>query len=416
MSASSGILRLPRDVRYGYGVSAAVAELAAGYGSRVVFVADPFLATTPEFDRILQSTRATGAEVLVLTDVPPELPVSAVLRAGEAARTFAPDVVVGYGGGSALDQAKLVALLISYPPPLETYYGENAVPGPVTPLIAVPTTAGTGSEVTPVAVVSDPARAMKVGISSPHLIPSVAIVDPALTLGAPVGVTTYAGIDALVHAVESYTAAELELTHTAVMPVFIGRNELTESLSLEAAALIFHALPTAVHSPDDRDARAAMSRGSLLAGMAFGAAGTHLSHAIQYPVGAITHTPHGLGTGMLLPFVLQACLIAVPERLARLGAALGLPADGSVLQRAQATVDAIDDLTARIGLPRSLAELGIGQADRDSIVDLALQSSRLIGIAPIHADRVMIASIVDAAIAGNRSLLRASATDRQEHP
>ncbi|MFH8249131.1 iron-containing alcohol dehydrogenase [Microbacterium sp. B2969] len=405
-----GVLRLPRDVRLGFGQRHAVPALATGFGSRIAVVADPFLAATPEFREIVAAMEAAGARTLVVTDVPAELPVPAVVAAADTVRDFAPDVIVGYGGGSALDAAKVVALLTSHPGPVDAYYGENAVPGPVVPLIAVPTTAGTGSEVTPVAVVSDPGREMKVGISSPWLIPTIAIVDPELTLAAPRGVTTHSGIDAFVHAVESFTAAPLDIGHDAVIPVFVGRNDLTDAVSLQAAGLIFRALPRVLDEPGDREARADMAHGSLLAGMAFGAAGTHLSHAIQYPVGALTHTPHGLGTGALLPYVLQACRDVVPDRLAQLGQALGLDAGGDLADRAQSAVDAVADLCARIGLPVSLTELGVTPAYRDRIVELALQSRRLIGISPVPADVQVVGAIVDAAIAGDRAALRSVPT------
>jgi len=405
MSRPIGLLRLPREVRFGFGARAAVASLASGFGERVAFVVDPFLADTDDFRAVLTGTQERGCRTQVLADVPPELPVDSVQNAAEVLRSFSPDVIVGYGGGSALDAAKLVALLLAHPAPLDQYYGENAVPGPVTPLIAVPTTAGTGSEVTPVAVVSDPSRAVKVGISSPHLIPAVAVVDPELTMTAPPGVTVYAGIDAFVHAVESFTAAPLADIGADRLPVFVGRDVLTEPLSLEAASLIHRSLPAALANPADRRAREEMSRASLLAGMAFGSAGTHVSHAIQYPVGALTHTPHGLGTGMLLPYVLQAFLPVIADRLAELGTALGLDAEGDESTRAQAAVDAIAELCGRIGLPSSLAELGVSEADRGQVVTLSLQARRLVDIAPIPVDEQLMGAIFDAALAGDRSLL-----------
>ncbi|HWL77893.1 iron-containing alcohol dehydrogenase [Microbacterium sp.] len=405
MSEHIGLLRLPREVRFGFGARRAVAGLAAGFGERVAFVVDPFLAETDDFRAVLAETHDRGCRTEVIADVPPELPVGAVQDAAEALRPFGADVIVGYGGGSALDAAKLVSLLLAHPAPLDRYYGENAVPGPVTPLVAVPTTAGTGSEVTPVAVVSDPSRAVKVGISSPHLIPAIAVVDPELTMSAPAGVTAYAGIDAFVHAVESFTAAPLADVGAERLPVFVGRDVLTEPLSLEAARLIHRSLPVAIANPGDRRAREEMSRASLLAGMAFGSAGTHISHAVQYPIGALTHTPHGLGTGMLLPYVLQAFLPAIPDRLAVLGEALGLDAAGDERARAQATVDAIADLCARIGLPTSLAELGVSHADREQVVTLSLQARRLVDIAPQPVDEQLMGAIFDAAFAGDRSRL-----------
>ena len=189
------------------------------------------------------------------------------------------------------------------------------------------------------------------------------------------------------------------------MPVFVGQNALTAPLSLEAAALIHANLPTVLERPDDRGARADMALGSMFAGMAFGAAGTHLSHAIQYPIGAMTHTPHGLGTGCLLPYVMQACLAVVPDRIARIGDAIGAPSEGDTRTRAQSTVDAIAELCARIGLPVSLQELGVSSADRGRIVDLTMLSARLLKITPFLATRERVGQVVDAALAGDRSLL-----------
>lgn len=409
MNGPVGLLRLPTDVRFGPGVRAAVPGLVASLGARVFVVTDAFLATTEQFQEMLAGLRSVCSDVEVYSQVPAELPIGAVHRAGDAATAFAPDVVLGYGGGSALDAAKLVALLSAQGGALADYYGENAVPGPIIPLIAVPTTAGTGSEVTPVAVVSDPNRELKVGISSPHLIPRIAVVDPELTFAAPLAVSVYAGIDAFVHAVESLTARELNPAPATVLPVFVGRNVLTDPLALEAARLIHHALPRVVDDPGDVQARTDMARGSLLAGIAFGAAGTHLSHAIQYPIGAMTHTPHGLGTGTLLPYVLQACVSAVPDRLALIADALGLPAAGGQPERAQAAVDAVAALCERVGLPLSLGELGVNAADTERIVDLTLQVRRLVAIAPLPPERRIVEDIVRAAIAGDRAMLRPAA-------
>jgi alcohol dehydrogenase len=377
----------------------------------VAFVADPFLAGTEPFRTVVAATERAGARTIVMTDVPAELPVAAVEASAAVLAEFAPDVIVGYGGGSALDAAKLVALLLTHAGPLDRYYGENAVPGPVIPVVAVPTTAGTGSEVTPVAVVSDPRRELKVGVSSPYLIPAFAVVDPALSVSAPPSVTAHAGIDAFVHAVESFTAVGTGGVGEAVLPVFLGSNVMIEPLALEAAGLIFRALPRALAQPEDRDAREDMARASLLAGMAFGSGGTHLSHAMQYPIGALTHTPHGLGTGMLLPYVLQACLPALSGRLVRIGVALGVEAEGGERVRAQAAVDAVAQLCRRIGLPESLAELGVSHTDRDRVVSLSLQARRLVGIAPVPADEALVGRIFDAALAGDRSRLADSSTE-----
>ncbi|WP_213007902.1 iron-containing alcohol dehydrogenase, partial [Paractinoplanes toevensis] len=173
-----GTLRLPARVHFGYGARAQLLPVVRVHGRRVLAVVDPFLLGTRFFDETVGALTAAGLDVRVHSEITPELPVGTLDAAGAMARDVDPDVIVAIGGGSALDAAKLIALLAVYDGPLSRYYGENLVPGPVTPVVALPTTAGTGSEVTPVAVISDPGRELKVGISSPFLVPAAAIVDP----------------------------------------------------------------------------------------------------------------------------------------------------------------------------------------------------------------------------------------------
>lgn len=402
-----GMLRLPAAVHFGSGSRAVLPGILSQYGKRVFILVDPFLAGTKLFSEIRSSLTAAGLTSHVYTNISAELPVDSLSEAARAANAFVPDVVLAYGGGSTMDAAKLVALLLAYPGPLRNYYGENAVPGPVVPLVAVPTTAGTGSEVTPVAVVSDPERELKVGISSPFLIPAAAVVDPELSIGAPASVTAHSGIDALVHAIESYTAAPIGIDWTDTLPVFAGRNILTAPLSLEGIRKIGSSLTAAVSHPEDLSARSDMAYGSLMAGMAFGTTGTHLSHALQYPIGALTKTPHGMGTGMMLPFVLQACAPAIIERLAHVGDALGVGA-GAAEQRASAAIDAVERIGAEIGLPKSLREIGVEREHISGIARLASGVKRLVAIAPVEADQAFLERIVEAAFEGDRSMLDAS--------
>ena len=388
----TGTLRLPARVHFGYGTRAQLPELLALHGTRVLAVVDPFLTGTPIFAEVLESLRGAGLTVSVYSDIQPELPVASLDTAGEFAREFAPDVVLAVGGGSALDAAKLVGLLAAHGGPLSRFYGENAVPGPIVPIVAVPTTAGTGSEVTPVAVVSDPDRALKVGISSPHLIPVAAVVDPEFTFGAPASVTAFSGIDALVHLVESYTAAPLTLEWTGAVPVFTGRNLFSELIALQGISQLGTWLPIAVAEPDNRRAREEVAFGSLLGGMSFGPTGTHLSHALQYPLGALSKTPHGLGTGLMLPYVLDA-FRGEPDfdsRLEAIGTALGGDA-----------VDTIVAINASIGVPATLADIGITRDQLPQIADLALASARLIAIAPVPATRELLLGILDKALTGS---------------
>ncbi|WDQ00351.1 iron-containing alcohol dehydrogenase [Micromonospora chalcea] len=396
-SAAVGTLRLPPRIHFGYGARRHLPEVVRVHGRRVLAVVDPFLVRTPIFRETVDALTGAGLDVLVHSDITPELPVDTLDAAVATARDYRAEVVLAIGGGSALDAAKLIALLSAYGGPAHRYYGENLVPGPIVPLVAVPTTAGTGSEVTPVAVVSDPDRELKVGISSPFLVPSAAVVDPEFTLGTPATVTAWSGIDALVHAVESFTARPVDLDWSGVLPVFTGRNVLSESVALQAAARLGPWLPVAVHRPGDRRARHEVALGSLLGGMAFGATGTHLCHALQYPIGALTKTPHGLGTGLMLPYVIDTLTAqpAVAERLAALGAALeAVPAADASAAR---TLARVVEINQEIGVPRTLAEIGLTRSQLPQIAELGLRSTRLIAAAPVDPSRELLLDILERA-------------------
>jgi alcohol dehydrogenase len=306
-------------------------------------------------------------------------------------------VILAFGGGSAIDLAKVLSILVPQDVEPASLYGEHRVGPPTVPVIAVPTTAGTGSEVTPVAVVSDPARELKVGISSPLIIPRVALVDPQLAIGAPPAVTAHAGVDALVHAIEAYTARQARVDQPGTVPVFVGRNRLGSLLALEAVEVITRSLAAAVRNGNDLRARTDMAWGSLLAGMAFGTAGTHWSHALQYPVGAATRTPHGLGTGLLLPYVLQTCREQLAEEFRQLGQAMGVAETGD----GEAVIGRLVSLSIDIGLPPSLAALGITEDDLDQFADLGLGVSRLAGNGPQTATKERFLDVLHAAWRGS---------------
>jgi alcohol dehydrogenase class IV len=409
IAGSFGLLRLPDSIVFGDGSRSSIARTVASLGHRALVVCDPFLAATDAFTTLLSELQALDVTVTVDTQVVPELPVSVVEDAIDRAQSSRPQVIVGFGGGSALDLAKLIALGLAHGTPLNRFYGENQVPGPVTPLVAVPTTSGTGSEVTPVAVLADPDRELKVGISSPHLIPRAAIVDPQLMVGAPPAVTASAGADALVHAIEAYTANNHPPVWADQQPVFAGENLLSATLALEAIRLIGRSLREAVRDGGDFEARSRMAYASLLAGMAFGTAGTHLSHAIQYPVGALTHTPHGLGTGMLLPYVIQAILATDTTRLASIGAALGVAGD-TVEESAQNAIYEVAAIMADIGLPHDLASIGVTEADLPRIVELSLTVRRLVTNSVLEPTEENVHRIVRAAFSGDRAELNPLAT------
>lgn len=396
-------LRLPREILFGKGQRHALPAVAAKFGRRALICTDERFAGTDMFASIVAALESSGLAVLIHDRVLPDVPRDTVAVCVEEARGFKPDMVIGIGGGSCLDMAKCAALLLSHGGALPDYYGEFKIPGPVLPVIAVPTTAGTGSEVTPVAVISDPDRTLKVGISSPHLIAAVAICDPELTMTCPRGLTAIAGADALTHAIEAYTAArrgadpDLPQQH-----VFIGKSALTDHFALLAIQLLGRSLEKACLDGSDEDARADVMMGALAAGCAFGTAGTSVAHAVQYPAGALTHTPHGLGVATMLPYVMSYNRSVAAAEIAEVGAALGLEGHGlSVERMADATIQEVSRLFAAIGITPTLATLGLAADKIDWTAEQALGIGRLVKNNPRSLDLADMRRLVQAAYDGD---------------
>jgi alcohol dehydrogenase class IV len=393
-------LRLPREVLFGAGQRHALGKVASRLGQRALVCTDARLAGEAVFAEMIALLEAEGLTVLVDSSVEPDVPRDACTKVADAARSFAPDLVIGIGGGSCLDLAKTVALLLRHGGSPDQYYGEGKVPGPIMPMIAVPTTAGTGSEVTPVAVLSDPDRAMKVGISSAHLIPSAAICDPELTLTCPAGLTAIAGADALTHAIEAFTAVRREpKASLAQERVFVGKSALTDHFALLAIELLGRSLERAYSEPGAIDARSDVMMGALCAGMAFGTAGTAAAHAIQYPIGTLTHTAHGLGVACMLPYVMTYNRSHISAELAGIGRALGVTAtDEAAL--ADAAIERVRSLFERIGIPVTLKLLGLEEAKLGWTGEQALTIGRLIDNNPRPLDAAAMERLLGAAFTG----------------
>jgi len=402
-----GVLRGPREILFGAGQRHALGAVTASLGSRALVCTDARFAGTHDFAELVRLIEDTGVRVTVFADVLPDVPVHQVTQCAELARSVDPDVVVGMGGGSCIDLAKAVAVVVRHGGRASDYYGELRVPGPVVPVVALPTTAGTGSEVTPVAVLTDPARVSKVGISSPYLVPHTAVCDPELTLGCPPALTASAGADAFSHAVESFTAVRRPVTaELATERVFVGKNELTDMYALLGVRLIATNLQRAVEAPHDRGAREAMMLGATAGGFALGSAGTAAAHAVQYPVGALTHTPHGVGVGALLPYVMEYNRpVRVPE-LAAVAVAMGADPDAPPEALADEAIDRTAALLASVGIPSSLAEIGLPPDRLRWTAEQAFQAERLVANNPRPLDVDTLERIVRAAHAGDRAALR----------
>jgi alcohol dehydrogenase class IV len=398
-------LRVPGEILFGEGQSRTVGLVAAKHGSRALICTDARFANTQAFADILESVGSAGLRFHVHDETQPDVPYESVATCVGKARSFQPDLVIGVGGGSCLDMAKCAALITAHGGALQDYYGEFKVPGPGLPVIAVPTTAGTGSEVTPVAVISDASRALKVGISSPHLIPVAAICDPLLTLTCPPSLTAIAGADALTHAIEAFTAArrgtdpKLPQEH-----VFIGKSALSDHFAMLAVRLIGRSLERAYADGSDRGARADVMMGALAAGCAFGTAGTAAAHAIQYPIGALTNTPHGLGVATMLPYVMAYNKASCTAEMAAIAEALGLEVSGlSEGRRADLAVDGVTRLFARIGIAPTLAALGLPEEKIDWTAEQAIGIQRLIKNNPRPIEVADMGRLIRAAYDGNLS-------------
>ncbi|MFO0865547.1 MAG: iron-containing alcohol dehydrogenase [Gemmataceae bacterium] len=276
-------------------------------GKRVYIVADPILVRLGMLDQVREPLKAAGLTVEAFTEGEPEPAIPLTMKCVEEARAFRPDVLIGLGGGSNMDLAKIAATLLAHPIPLKDIWGDDRIPGPIVPLICIPTTAGTGSEVSGAAVVTDADNQIKMGILSNWLRPRVALVDPMLTVSCPPKVTADSGIDALTHAIEGYTAVDNEVFPLPVgeRSIYQGKHPMGDLVAEKAISLIGKYLVRAVKDGSDLEAREGMALGALLGGLAFSNVGVALVHALEYPVGGAVHVSHGAGNGLLLPYVMR---------------------------------------------------------------------------------------------------------------
>src|SRR5499427_1487315 len=381
-------------VFFGWGVLEELRNVSQELGKRVMVCTDRNIIKSGIADRVEALLKDGGCEVLIFPEGRPEVDLKTIEASAEAARQFNPDVIIGVGGGSNMDLGKCTSILLKYGGPLTKYYGEHAVPGPVVEVIGIPTTSGTGSEVSPVAVVADPDRFMKVGIATRRIIPKWALVDPSLTVSCPPHVTAHSGMDALSHAIESFCARVPE--DRSPRAIFVGKNPVSDSLAKQAIQLIAQSLHKAVTEPSNRQAREDMALASLLAGMAFSNAGTAAVHALQYPVGEATHTSHGLGNAVLMPAVMKACAKArVPELafIARaLDSKLNTASDEAAAQQAP-------ELVARLGesiqIPRGLGAIGMKREQLNEMAELASGIKRLLDNSPVPFDQDALLHILE---------------------
>jgi alcohol dehydrogenase class IV len=345
---------------------------------RVLVVTDTILEGVGTLERVRAPLLAAGLEVAAFTGGEPEPSMRAAVACYEMARAFRPDALVGLGGGSNMDLAKLSAVLLAHGGAPGDYVGDDKIPGPIFPLICVATTAGTGSEVSGATVVTDTDKHIKVGILSNYLRPSVAVVDPLLTVSCPAKVTADSGIDALTHAIEAYTAvdnADFPLP-PGERSVYQGKHPLGDLMAEKAIRLIGQHLRRAVLNGSDLEAREGMALAATLAGLAFSNVGVALVHAMEYPVGGAVHCSHGAGNGLLLPYVMRYNLPARPAAFADVARFLGAEPTG------ERAIETVERLRTDIGIPTRLRELGVREDQLGPMAEKAFGIKRILRVNP----------------------------------
>src|SRR4051812_31113937 len=360
---------------------------------RVFVVTDKVLAKIGIVDQVKE---AAGRPVEVFDGGEPEPSLGMIQNGIAAARAFRPDTIIGLGGGSNMDAAKLAAVVLGHGGDVRDYVGENKVPGPIMPLVCIPTTAGTGSEVSQAAVFTNTDIQLKVSVLSYYLRPTAAVVDPLLTVSCPPKVTADSGIDALTHAIEAYTAVD---NATYPLPpgetsVYQGKNPFADMAGEKAITLVGRYLRRAVRDGNDLEARDGMAMAATLGGLAFSNAGVALVHAMEYPVGGAVHVSHGAGNGLLLPYVMRYNL---PARAALFEGLMyptgkGTFAPADAIGRGEVIIQRVESLRADIGIPTRLRDLGVTEDMLPGFAEKAFGIKRLMRVnprMPASADEIL---------------------------
>ncbi len=346
--------------------AAEVKRLKAG---RVLIVTDKGLVAAGIVSRLETVLMEAGIRWSCFDEVEPDPRFEIAVRAVEAAKSEKAELVIGIGGGSPLDIAKVCAILATNTRPVSELFGIDMVPEAGLATILIPTTAGTGSEVTPIAILSDEHEKLKKGIVSPRLFPAVAILDPELTLGMPPGVTAATGLDALIHAVEAFTSK--------------NANSISDVFARQAMKLVFGNIRKAYANGEDLAARAGMLEGSLLAGMAFANAGVTAVHAFAYPIGAEFHIPHGIANSIMLPPVMEFNMLGNLPKFAEIAEIFGEPSGGlNERERARSMVKAIGELVDDLRVPRHLGEFGVADRHIPALAQGVMKVTRLLANNP----------------------------------
>ncbi len=355
-TVTAATLTLPSPVITGIGAADNVGEQAKRLEKKkVLIVTDPGIAKIGYAEKVAQNLSTAGIGTTCFSQVTPD-PTLQNVRDGLAQyRNEACDLIVSIGGGSAIDCGKGIAMKLTNDGDFANYMGIDKIPNAGAPFIAIPTTGGTGSEVSRVTVITDTDRNVKMMLSSPHLLASVALVDPLLSLTTPPHLTAAVGVDALTHAIEAYISKRAQ--------------PITDALALKAIELISGSLRQAWADGENIAARTDMMIGASIAGMAFSNASVALVHGMSRPIGAYFHIHHGLSNAVLLLDVMEFSVVGAPKRFADIAYAMGEPIEGlSMMKQADAAIAAVERLVNDIRMPR-LSDIGIPKTEFDAVIE-----------------------------------------------
>lgn len=341
--------RAPPIIHFGLGCLKKVGSEAVRFGKRPLLVSDQSMQKAGYVEQALEQLKAGGVEAAVYDQVNAE-PTDKIVDEGLLIyKKNKCDMVIGLGGGSPIDAAKTIAVMATNPVKVTEFVGLNKISNPGAPIIAIPTTAGTGSEVTRFMVITDTARDIKMVSVSDYLMPKVAIIDPLLTLSMPRWVAASTAVDALTHAIESYISRKA--------------HPLTEILALEAIRMLGAYLRRAWANPEDLEAKNYVMLASSVAGMAFANSSVAMVHGLSRPIGAYFHVPHGLSNAILLPLVMEFSRVASPQKFVKMAEAMGEHIEElTEMEAAQSAVEAVRQLCDDIEIP-SATELNLKQED-----------------------------------------------------
>jgi alcohol dehydrogenase len=351
---------------------------------KVLIVSDPGIKAAGILERAESILSRAGLKPRVFAEIHSDPPMEDARKSVSFAREFKPDLIVGIGGGSSLDIAKLTSAMLVNPDPIDRYAGMELIEKPGPPLILIPTTAGTGSEVTSICVLSDTANRIKKGIVSRHLFARTVLLDPELTVGLPPKITAMTGMDALVHAIESFTGRRA--------------TPFTDALNIAAIQMIGENLRSAYRNGEDREARKNMLYASCMAGMAFSNTQNALDHALALAIGGRYHLPHGLLTAFICPWVMEFNLQAARDKYARIASALGEAAAGAPQDEdaPMMSVRAVRSLLEDLGISTRLGTYGVQREAFSALAKATVGAARLISNNPREVTEEDVVKLLEA--------------------